>query len=117
MTWIVIAIWGAFALPSLPLGLAWRDFVRQRPGSATTLALTILTVSYVWILAVVAAARIVAPDHSDLRFITIDLNCIAILLAIILAVIGRRMRRKLLPAGCALLTLWLYVDFVSSVVA
>ena len=116
LTWIRNALWVAFALTAIALGLAWRDFVRQRPGRVTTIALGILTVSYVWILALLAAAPIVAPDYSDLRSHTIDLNSIAALVAIILVFIGRRMRKQLLPAGFGLLILWLYIGLVSSVV-
>ena len=61
-------------------------------------------------------STIIAPDYSDLRFLTIDGNAIAVLVAMIMTVVGKQMRWQLLSAGGLLVSLWSYVAAVSSVV-
>jgi branched-subunit amino acid transport protein len=109
-------IFAAFALPVIPLALAWRAFIQQRPGRLTTMALGILSASYVWVLAVLAGAPVIAPHYTAARSTIIDLNADAVLVAVVLVVIGRRLLWKLLLAGFGVLVLWAYIGFVDSVV-
>jgi hypothetical protein len=117
LTWIRIAIFVAFGLPALPLLLTWRAFIQGRPGRLTTMAIVILSVSYLWVLAVLAGAPLVAPPHyTAARSTIIDVNNVATLVAIVLVVIGRAFRRKLFLAGFGVLILWGYIGFLEAIV-
>jgi hypothetical protein len=116
ITWIRTAILVAFALPAFPLVLAWRAFIQQRPGRLTTMGLGILSASYIWVLAVLAGAPVIAPHDTAARSTLIDLNADVVLVAVVLVVIGRRLRWKLLSAGFGVLVLWGYIAFLEAIV-
>ena len=117
LNWIRIAIFVAFGLPALPLLLTWRAFLQDRPGRLTTIAIVVVSVSYLWVLAVLAGAPLVAPPHyTAARSTVIDVNAVAILVAIVLVVIGRPFRWKLFLAGFGVLILWGYIGFLEAIV-
>jgi hypothetical protein len=116
MALIVVLIYVAFALPAVPLVRGWRAIAKDRPGAATTIANGIITTSYVWVVAVVLGAPVIAPHYAPARDHTIEANAVAILIAMILVVVGKGMRRHLLPAGCGTIALWLYLGVVGTVV-
>ena len=105
----------AFGIPIVPIVLGWRSLLRARADRATVILLTLVTASYLWILAVAAAAPVVAPHYSDLRFGTIYLNAGVMFLSAVMALVRRPLRWQLLSASGALVFLWSYVAVVSSV--
>ena len=113
---VIALIYVAYALPVIPIALAWRGVIMRLPVRWTFVALLIVTLSYLWFLAILAFGSTIAPDYSDLRFRTINGNAIAMLLAIILVVIGRQLRWQIITSSCLLLLLWSYLAAVSSVV-
>lgn len=96
--------------------LGWREVGKHRPGTTITLANAIITASYLWVVAVVAGAPVIAPHYSLARDKTIELNVAALLIAIILVIIRRRGRSLFLLAGCGTIVLWCYLALVGSVV-
>ena len=115
--WVVGAIYVAFAVPLVPLVLGWRSFVVQGPRWLAGIGLGILTVSYVWVLGVLAGASVIAPHYTNARAYTIDLNAAAALAAIVLlATVERPMRWYHLVAGGGVAVLWVYLAVVGAVV-
>lgn len=115
--WVVAAIYIVFAVPLLPLVLGWRKFVGDGPRWPAGIGLAILTVSYLWVLGVLAGASVIAPHYTTARAYTIDLNAVGALAAIVLlAIVERPMRWYHLVAGCGVFVLWVYLGVVGSVV-
>ena len=115
MIWIQTAVFIAFGLPAVPLLLTWRAFIQDPPQPLTTTAIVVLSASYLWVLALLAGVPFLAPAHyTAARSNVIDGNSLAVLVAIVLVVIGRRFRRQLLLAGFGVLFLWTYLGLVGS---
>jgi hypothetical protein len=113
---IVFLIYMAFALPAVPLIWSWREIATHHPGALITLVSAVITTSYLWVVAVVAGAPVIAPHYTPARDKTIELNVAALLIGIILVVVRRRVRTQLLLAGCGTIVLWCYLALVGSVV-
>ncbi len=109
-------IYLAFALPTVPLVLGWRAVILNRPGRITTSALGILTASYLWVVAIIVGVPVIAPHYTAARANLINLNLVAILIASILVLVGRRTRWQLLLAGCGTFVLWWYLAVIGTVV-
>jgi hypothetical protein len=112
---IVLLIYAAFAVPAVPLIWGWREIARHPPGAVTIFASAIITATYLWVVAVVVGAPVIAPHYTPARENAIELNVAAILIAIILVIIRRRTRSQLVLAGIGTIALWCYLAFVGSV--
>jgi hypothetical protein len=103
----------ALALPLAGVTLAWRQFAKEKPGSLTLVSLVLITLSCLWLIAVLLFGPVIAPDYSQLRDETIDVNVAGVLVAILIAILRQRMRVSLLGPAVLLFLAWLYVAMVS----
>ena len=111
LVWILFL--GAIALTGLFLVLGWRAYVKQRLTVVPTIAITFVSVSYLWFLGIVAIPSVFGPDYSDLRFTTIDFNVWVVVIAGVLALFRVRDGWRVCLPVFPLLMLWLYLSVVS----
>jgi hypothetical protein len=113
------AIYLAMALPILPLAVGWRGVLRaSSPRSKAELfGFSLASLSFLWLLAILAFRPVIAPAYSRLRFNTICANVGAAVVALVVGAFwGAKARAPLLTASALLLVLWVYLGVVSSVV-
>jgi hypothetical protein len=115
IAWIQAIILLAFALPAPPLVLAWRAFLKQNHGRRATIALGILSLSYVWVVGVIAGLPVIAPHYTEARENIIDANAAGVLVAVLLVVVSKQLRPQLLVAGPLIFVLWIYLAVIGSV--
>jgi hypothetical protein len=114
MAFIVSAVvWIALVGAGGLLFLAWRVSHNGAVGRIPLLGLALLSISYLWLLGVLFLPTRVAPDYSDLRYTTIDINTAIVVLSIIFSVARVRAGVRVLVAAIPVLFLWLYVGVVS----
>ena len=109
-------IYLAFALPALPLILGWRVFLKHNPGVLATIALGILSLSYLWIVAVLVGLPVIAPHYTQARANVINANAAAVVLGTILGGVAPEVRWSSLTGGPVVFMLWSYVAVIGSVV-
>src|SRR5947207_14118921 len=110
---VVAALAVGVALAVLSVVLGWRS-VGRSTSSRTTLIprvlLTLASASYLWFLALLAFAPVIAPDYSNLRFRTIYLNIAFMLVTgVVSGVRGGQARTPLVWATGLLVVLWSYL--------
>lgn len=116
---LVFAIaWIWVSLPCIPIVAAWRALHRSTLGRFEVVAfLSIVTISYCWILLGVFSRQTIGPDYSSLRSEIILANMVAMIsLSVWAAVRGREFRRRLLIVSLVTGSVWFYVLAISSVV-
>ena len=117
MVWIVSAfVFVTLAGAGILVLLAWRSSMKDPPGGMPQLGLALLSISYLWLLAVFFLPTRVAPDYSDLRYATININAGLVLLSIILGVARIRAGWRVVVVAVPMLFLWSYVAAVSAAV-
>ena len=115
---IQIAIYALFVGPVLPILRLWRAAVGVPRLPAPHLAsLIAATLSEALILAGILEAKVIGPDYSDRRFMTIGFNAGVMAVAVIASAVVRSPQRRKLLVTCVWLTCaWLIMGAVSSVV-
>jgi hypothetical protein len=114
--WVIGAIYVAFAVPLVPLVLGWRGLVSQHARWQVGIALTILSLSYLWVLGVLAGASVIAPHYTSARTQVIEFNAGAALATmVVLGIVGRPMHWYHVVAGIGVFVLWAYLGVVGSV--
>ena len=116
----VAYIWALIVSPCAPLAVAWFRVSRStsRPVTpAPRVLLGLTTTSYLWFVATGIWPDTLAPHYSTLRYATIWLNMGTMLLLVVVGALrGDRLRAPLVWASALLVLVWLYDASISSVV-
>jgi hypothetical protein len=114
--WIIGAIYTAFALPIIPLVLGWRALLKTRAPLPARIAHGLFTLSYVWVVAVIAGMPVIARHYTTARTIAVEFNIVALLIVSILVVIKHPAAWQVYVTGFSVCLLWWYLDVIGVVV-
>jgi hypothetical protein len=105
---------------AVPLVFAWMRAATPATdfsSSITRPVLTVVTLSFVVLLAGLVWRPLLGADYTSRRYATIYLNLALMLICAIVAVVRGRQHRAAVAASAAIIALeWLYLAVVSSVV-
>jgi hypothetical protein len=115
---VQILVYALFVAPMLPILRLWRAaFGVPRMPAPHMASLTGATLSHGLLLAGLLEAKVIGPDYSDRRFMTIGINAGVMAVAAIVSAIVRSPQRRKLVVTCVWLTCaWLVIGAVSSAV-
>jgi hypothetical protein len=117
---LVILAWVWIFLPLTPVITAWALILRLRqsatPVVKSIIPLSMVTVSYSWILAALIFPTLIASPYSSLRYKIIWMNLgVMAFLAIWMIILEKNIKWRLVAACALTSSVWFYLALVSRI--